>query len=194
MSKLLKPAINCSFCPRLVEFRSENQKKYPSFLNAPVSSFGSLESEVLIVGLAPGLKGANQTGRPFTGDYAGDLLYPTLLKFGLADGIFSKDANDWIKLINCRITNMVRCVPPQNKPTALEAARCRPFLISEISLMKNLKVILALGGLAHTAILTTFSEKKKISSLSTMLITCFLVDYCLRTAIIARATIRIQAF
>ena len=161
MSELLKPAITCNLCPRLVEFRNENQKKFPSFLNAPVSSFGDLKAEILIVGLAPGLKGANRTGRPFTGDYAGDLLYPTLVKFGLADGIFSTHANDKIKLVNCRITNMVRCVPPQNKPTGPEAAMCRPFLISEINQMKSLKVILALGGLAHTAILTTFSESKK---------------------------------
>jgi len=160
-SKLIEPARDCDLCPRLVEFRSENQKKHPSFVNAPVLSFGDLGAEVLIVGLAPGLKGANKTGRPFTGDSAGDLLYPTLVKFGLGDGLFGAHANDGMKLVNCRITNMVRCVPPQNKPTGLEAAMCRPFLISEISQMKNLKVILALGGLAHTAVLTTFSERKK---------------------------------
>ena len=159
-SKLLEPRIDCDLCPRLVMFRSENQKKHPNFVNAPILSFGDLEAEVLIVGLAPGLKGANQTGRPFTGDYAGNLLYPTLVKFGFADGIFSAHANDGIKLVNCRITNSVRCVPPQNKPTGLEATMCRPFLISEIGQMQHLKVILALGGLAHAAVLTTFSERK----------------------------------
>jgi uracil-DNA glycosylase family 4 len=159
-SKLLEPETDCDLCPRLVKYRSENQKKYPDFVNAPVPSFGVLEAEVLIVGLAPGLKGANQTGRPFTGDYAGDLLYPTLVKFGLADGIFRAYANDEIKLVNCRITNAVRCVPPQNKPTGPEAAMCSSFLISEINQMKNLKVILALGRLAHAAVLTTFYERK----------------------------------
>ena len=161
-SKLIEPATDCDLCPRLVKFRSENQKKYPSFVNAPIPSFGDLDSEILIIGLAPGLKGANKTGRPFTGDYAGDLLYPTLVKFGLAKGIFSAHANDGIKLFNCRITNAVRCVPPQNKPTGPEATMCRPFLKSEIGKMQNLKVILALGGLAQAAVLTTFSERKKL--------------------------------
>jgi len=159
-SKLLEPETDCDLCPRLVKFRNTNKKKYPSFVNAPIPSFGDLDSEILIIGLAPGLKGANKTGRPFTGDYAGDLLYPTLVKFGLAYGIFSAHANDGIKLFNCRITNAIRCVPPQNKPTGPEAATCRPFLNSEIGKMQNLKVILALGGLAHAAVLTTFSERK----------------------------------
>jgi len=159
-SKLLEPKPDCGLCPRLVEFRVSNQQLYPHFNNAPVPSFGNLNAALLIVGLAPGLKGANQTGRPFTGDYAGDLLYPTLLKFGLAKGTFGATADDGMELINCRITNAVRCVPPQNKPTGPEATTCRPFLISEIESMPNLKVLLALGGLAHAAILTTFSERK----------------------------------
>jgi uracil-DNA glycosylase family 4 len=158
---LLEPANDCDLCPRLVEFRCANQNKYPSFANAPVPSFGDIRAELLIVGLAPGLKGANQTGRPFTGDYAGDLLYPTLVKFGLAVGRFGANADDGMKLMNCRITNAVRCVPPQNKPTGPEAATCRPFLISEIDQMTKLKIILALGGMAHAAVLTTFSERKK---------------------------------
>ena len=160
-SKLLKPSENCKLCPRLYRFRIENKRKHPSYVNAPIASFGDLKAEILIVGLAPGLRGANQTGRPFTGDFAGDLLYPTLIKFGLAYGVFGAHANDGMCLVNCRITNMVRCVPPQNKPTGTEAATCRPFLISEINQMENLKVILALGGLAHASILTTFSETKK---------------------------------
>jgi uracil-DNA glycosylase family 4 len=158
---LLEPANDCDLCPRLVEFRCANQNKYPSFANAPVPSFGDIGAELLIVGLAPGLKGANQTGRPFTGDYAGDLLYPTLVKFGLAVGRFGANADDGMKLMNCRITNAVRCVPPQNKPTGPEATTCRPFLISEIDQMTKLKVVLALGGMAHAAVLTTFSERKK---------------------------------
>lgn len=157
---MLEPQRDCGLCPRLVEFRETNQRLYPSFDNAPVASFGGLDAELLIVGLAPGLKGANQTGRPFTGDYAGDLLYPTLLKFGLAKGLFGASADDGLQLLNCRITNAVRCVPPQNKPTGPEAATCRPFLISEIESMPKLKILLALGGLAHAAILTTFSERK----------------------------------
>lgn len=157
---MLEPAPDCDLCPRLVEFRKKNQSLYPSFKNEPVPSFGELGAELLIVGLAPGLKGANQTGRPFTGDYAGDLLYPTLLKFGFASGNFGAKANDGLNLNNCRITNAVRCVPPQNKPTGPEAATCRPFLINEIESMPRLKVLLALGGLAHAAILTTFSERK----------------------------------
>lgn len=159
-SKLLEPAPDCGLCPRLVEFRTKNQDLYPTFKNAPVPSFGDQEAELLIVGLAPGLKGANKTGRPFTGDYAGDLLYPTLLKFGFANGRFGANAEDGLELKNCRITNAVRCVPPQNKPTGPEAATCRPFLISEITEMPRLKVLLALGGLAHAAILTTFNERK----------------------------------
>ncbi len=159
-SKLLKPEKDCDLCPRLVEFRTKNQGLYPSFHNGPVPAFGDIGAELLIVGLAPGLKGANQTGRPFTGDYAGDLLYPTLIKFGLAKGAFGAHANDGLELTNCRITNAVRCVPPQNKPTGPEASACRPFLISEIETMSRLKVILALGGLAHAAVLTTFQERK----------------------------------
>ncbi len=157
---MLKPRANCDLCPRLVKFRETNKVLHPSFKNAPVPSFGDIEAEILIVGLAPGLKGANQTGRPFTGDYAGDLLYPTLLKFGLATGRFGATLDDGLELVNCRITNAVRCVPPQNKPTGPEASTCRPFLISEIAAMVNLKVLIALGGLAHAAILTTFSERK----------------------------------
>ena len=155
-----EPPQDCDLCPRLVDFRNKNKTLYPGFHNAPVPSFGDIGAEVLVVGLAPGLKGANQTGRPFTGDYAGDLLYPTLIKFGMAEGIFGATSDDGLKLVNCRITNAVRCVPPQNKPTGPEAVACRPFLINEIELMTNLKVILALGGLAHAAVLTTFGVRK----------------------------------
>ena len=110
------PASDCPICPRLTAFRHRNQEIFPSFHNAPVDSFGPLDARLLIVGLAPGLKGANQTGRPFTGDYAGDLLYATLKKFGFAVGRFGNNADDGLELRDCRITNAVRCVPPENKP------------------------------------------------------------------------------
>lgn len=154
-----EPAHDCSLCPRLEEFRKENQNKFPDKFNAPVPSFGDLNAELLVVGLAPGLKGANFSGRPFTGDYAGDLLYPTLLKFGFATGEFKARADDGLKLVNARITNAVRCVPPQNKPTTDEEKQCRPFLIQEIGAMPNLKVVLSLGLISHNAVLRTFGAK-----------------------------------
>ena len=155
------PAPDCTFCPRLVAFREHNQSKYPDFHNAPVPSFGSLGAALLIVGLAPGLKGANRTARPFTGDYAGDLLYPTLTEFGFAEGIFGADPNDGLQLKNCRITNAVRCVPPENKPVGAEIKSCMPFLIEEIGAMPDLRAILALGGIAHNAVLTSFGRKQR---------------------------------
>jgi len=157
------PHGDCQLCPRLVDFRNENRVRFPDWHNGPVASFGNLSSRLLIVGLAPGLKGANRTGRPFTGDVAGDLLYPTLIRVGLAKGNFAAAPDDGVELINCRITNAVRCVPPQNKVTGPETAACRPFLISEIAMMKDLKVILALGGVAHGAVLSSFGEKKSAS-------------------------------
>jgi len=155
-----EPDLNCDLCPRLVEYRHENCRTYPDFHNAPVPSFGDIGAELLIVGLAPGVKGANQTGRPFTGDYAGDLLYATLLKFGYARGAYEARPDDGLALENCRITNAVKCVPPQNKPIGSEVNACRAFLIEEIQAMKNLKILFALGGLAHGAILSTFGERK----------------------------------
>ncbi len=154
------PAKSCQLCPRLYEFRCANQKKFPDFHNAPVPSFGGLDAELLIVGLAPGLKGANATGRPFTNDYAGDLLYATLLKFGFARGNYQKHANDGFELVNCRITNAVRCVPPENKPTPEEQKTCQPFIRAEIAAMPNLKSVLVLGLIAHNAALDTFGVKK----------------------------------
>ncbi|MBS28418.1 MAG: uracil-DNA glycosylase [Alphaproteobacteria bacterium] len=149
------PAHDCPLCPRLVTFREDNQAKFPDFHNGPVPSFGSTSSRLLIVGLAPGLKGANRTARPFTGDYAGDLLYPTLKKFGFARGNYDAHPDDGVALDDCRITNAVRCVPPQNKPVGAEVVACRPFFASELAAMTNLKVVLALGGLAHKATLAT---------------------------------------
>ncbi|WP_417820798.1 uracil-DNA glycosylase [Terasakiella sp.] len=154
------PAHDCGFCPRLVEFRENNREKFPDFFNGPVPSFGPLEAQMLVVGLAPGLKGANCTGRPFTGDYAGDLLYPTLKAFGFAHGEYGARPDDGFELHNCRITNAVRCVPPQNKTIAAEERACRPFLIDEMAAMKNLRVLVALGGVAHNAVIQTLGLKK----------------------------------
>jgi len=155
----LEPAPDCTLCPRLVDFRVQNQAKFPDFHNAPVQSFGPLDAEILIVGLAPGLKGANRTGRPFTGDGAGDLLYPTLLKLNLADGDFGASAEDGLVLKNCRITNAVRCVPPANKSNAQESTACRSFLLAEIKAMKNLKTLVAIGKFSHDSLLKTFGFK-----------------------------------
>lgn len=158
----IEPQPDCSLCPRLVAFRQANQAAFPGFHNNPVRAFGSADARLLIVGLAPGLKGANQTGRPFTGDYAGDLLYQTLLKFGFAEGSYGRHAGDGLRLIDCRVTNAVRCVPPENKPIGAEAKNCRPFLAAEIAAMKGLRIILCLGNLAHAAVLTTLDARKSL--------------------------------
>jgi uracil-DNA glycosylase family 4 len=144
----------------LAAFRDDNRTRHPGFHNAPVASFGPLEARLLIVGLAPGLKGANQTGRPFTGDYAGDLLYATLEKFGLAQGTYRRHAGDGLELIDCRITNAVRCVPPQNKPTPEESKTCRPFLAAELAGLERLEIVLALGTLAHGEVLAALGHRK----------------------------------
>lgn len=154
------PGRDCDLCPRLRAFILKNRELYPDFHNGPVDSFGSIDARVLIVGLAPGLKGANRTARPFTGDYAGDLLYPTLSEFGFADGTYGADPNDGLSLRDCRITNAVRCVPPENKPVGAEINTCRPFLISEIEAMAKLKIILALGSIAHNSVIRTLGHKQ----------------------------------
>ena len=155
-----QPEHECPLCPRLLAYRNDNRQRFPDWHNGPVVSFGSPDACLLIVGLAPGLKGANRTGRPFTGDVAGDLLYPTLIKFGLAHGTFGAEPDDGLESRDCRITNAVRCAPPQNKVTGPEIAACRPFLSTEIANMKKLKVILALGVVAHGAVLSCLGEKK----------------------------------
>jgi uracil-DNA glycosylase family 4 len=156
-----EPSCDCAFCPRLAAFRAANRKAHPDFFNAPVPAFGRLDARVLIVGLAPGLKGANRTGRPFTGDYAGDLLYATLPKFGFARGTYDRRADDGFALVECRITNAVRCVPPENKPTPAEARMCREsFLAAEIAAMKRLTAIVALGQLAHNEVLEALGEHR----------------------------------
>ncbi len=159
---LSAPSADCRLCPRLVQFRTDNQQKFPEWHNAPVPAFGPASAKLLVVGLAPGLKGANRTGRPFTGDYAGDLLYPSLLKFGLAEGEYGASVDDGLKLTECRITNAVRCVPPANKPTPEEQKTCRDFLAAEIQAMPHLTSILALGRIAHDAVLSTLGLRKSI--------------------------------
>ena len=157
---VLCPKKDCKLCPRLVEYREGNKLKFPTYHNAPVPPFGNLDAEILIVGLAPGLNGANQTGRPFTNDYAGDVLYPILKEFGLAQGNYQKRKDDGFELINVRITNSVKCAPPKNVVTGDEVKTCGQFLISEIENMPNLKVILTLGGVAHNAVLGVLGYKK----------------------------------
>jgi len=155
-----EPSRDCPLCPRLAKFRADNRAAFPDFHNAPVRAFGALAARLLIVGLAPGLKGANRTGRPFTGDYAGDLLYATLAKFGYARGAYDRRRDDGLELVDCRITNAVRCVPPQNKPTPEEARTCRSFLAAEIAAMPKLAAILALGQLAHNEVLSTLGQRR----------------------------------
>ena len=160
MDKGFAPSRDCDLCPRLAEFRDQNRSAYPDFFNAPVPAFGPIDARLLIVGLAPGLKGANQTGRPFTGDFAGDLLYATLGKYGFASGQYDQRLDDGLALLDCRVTNGVRCVPPQNKPTGPEINACRPFLEQEIAAMTNLDCIVALGGVSHGTVLATLGERK----------------------------------
>lgn len=156
------PSRNCRLCPRLAAFREVHRAAHSEWFNAPVPSFGDDDAELLIVGLAPGLKGANRTGRPFTGDYAGGLLYPTLRKFGLAEGVYDARPDDGVLLRRARITNAVRCVPPQNKPEPGEIATCRRFLAAEIVSMSQLRAILALGAIAHHTVLDALGLRRRL--------------------------------
>ena len=153
------PPKDCPLCPRLAAFRAENKVKFPDYWNAPVPSLGPLDASILIAGLAPGLHGANATGRPFTGDWAGDLLYATLLRHGLAKGKYEERADDALELVNCRIANAVRCVPPQNKPEPSEIRTCRQFLLSELASLPKVKVIFALGKIAHDSVLKALDAR-----------------------------------
>jgi uracil-DNA glycosylase len=155
-----QPPKDCRLCPRLAQFRDANRVAYPAYFNAPVPTWGASDGRLLIVGLAPGLHGANRTGRPFTGDYACDLLYATLLKHGLATGDYLKRADDGLELQHCAITNAVRCVPPQNKPLPAEIKTCRTFLSAQIAAMPHLRAILALGGIAHASVCDALGVKK----------------------------------
>ncbi len=153
------PPRDCAKCPRLVTFREGARAEHPDWFNAPVPTFASAEPRLLIVGLAPGLRGANRTGRPFTGDFAGDLLYETLLASGLARGHYDQRADDGLTLVDCAITNAVRCVPPQNKPLPAEIACCRPHLTATIGALPKVEALLALGRIAHDQVLRTLGLK-----------------------------------
>ena len=153
MGPAVSPGRDCPLCPRLVRCRTAARGEHSDWHNAPVESFGPRAARLLIVGLAPGMRGANRTGRPFTGDAAGDLLYATLGRFRFAEGDYAAHAGDGLRLVDCRITNAVRCVPPENKPVAAEVNACRRFLAAELAAMPELRVVLALGTLAHNAVL-----------------------------------------
>lgn len=154
-----EPGADCPLCPRLAEFRHQQRITFPDWYNAPVPSFGAAGARLVIVGLAPGLKGANRTGRPFTGDYAGDLLYATLEKFGFAEGKYGASAHDGLTLPDCLITNAVRCVPPQNKPLPAETRTCNAYLSATLQHARP-KAILALGRIAHDAVLDALALRR----------------------------------
>jgi uracil-DNA glycosylase len=154
------PGRDCPRCPRLVGFRQHWRELEPEWFNAPVDSFGPPDARLLVLGLAPGLRGANRTGRPFTGDYAGDLLYSTLNKFGFSRGTYSASPDDGLELVDCRISNAVRCVPPENKPTPQEITACRDFLNATIEEMSKLVVVIALGRIAHETFVSAGGERR----------------------------------
>jgi uracil-DNA glycosylase len=155
-----KPGRDCPLCPRLKAFREDWRRLEPEWFNAPVASFGARNARLLIVGLAPGLKGANRTGRPFTGDYAGDLLYETLGHFGFARGSYAARADDGLTLVDARITNAVRCVPPENKPTPEEIKTCRAFLAATIAEMRQLRAIVTLGRISHETTVAALNHRR----------------------------------
>lgn len=155
-----EPSAQCRLCPRLATFLDVQRTRNPSWFNRPVPSFGPTNARLLIVGLAPGLQGANRTGRPFTGDYAGDLLYETLSRFGFSSGRYEARPDDGLRLRDCMITNAVRCVPPENKPTSAEIKTCGQFLRQRMETLPRLAVILALGRIAHDGSLAALGKRK----------------------------------
>lgn len=157
---LPNPAKDCKSCPRLVAFREKHRTAQPDWYNAPVRTFAAPGPRLLIVGLAPGLRGANRTGRPFTGDYAGDLLYETLVDFGFARGQYEARPDDSLELVDAAITNAVRCVPPENKPTGPEIRTCLPFLTQTIDALPSLVAVVALGRIAHDATLSALGLRR----------------------------------
>jgi uracil-DNA glycosylase family 4 len=161
-----KPGRDCPRCPRLAAFRQSWREREPSWFNAPVPSFGPLDARLLIVGLAPGLRGANRTGRPFTGDWAGDLLYATLKEYGFARGDYDERPDDTLELIDARITNGVRCVPPENKPLPVEINTCRDYLVPSIAEMPELCAIVALGRIAHETTVKALGAKRSEAAFS----------------------------
>lgn len=159
MATFVEPSRDCPLCPRLENFRAEQRIAHPDWFNAPVPSFGDPEAWLAIVGLAPGLQGANRTGRPFTGDHAGHLFYATLLKYGLAEGSYEARPDDGLRLTGAIIINSVRCVPPQNKPTPEEVRTCRQFLAPPLAALGNLRVVVALGQIAHQSAVKALGGK-----------------------------------
>ena len=154
-----RPGRNCPRCPRLVALRELLRAREPGWFNAPVPAFGPREARLAVIGLAPGLRGANRTGRPFTGDFAGGLLYHTLAEYGFARGRYDARVDDGLELIDCRIVNAVRCVPPENKPTTGEIANCRPFLKQDLADMPRLAAVVALGRIAHDSIIVALGGR-----------------------------------
>lgn len=148
-----EPPVDCPICPRLVEYRGENRAAHPAWFNGPAPSFGDPDARLLVVGLAPGRQGANRTGRPFTGDFAGVLLYQTLVDFGFARGTYGANPDDGLVLVDCMITNAVRCAPPGNRPLPAEETACRPFLAARIAALARLRVIITLGDVARRNVL-----------------------------------------
>lgn len=154
-----EPPRDCPLCPRLVAYRAENAAAHPDWFNGAAPSFGPQDARLLVVGLAPGRTGANRTGRPFTGDWAGDLLYPTLARYDFSSGRFDTDGDDDLRLHGAMITNAVGCAPPQNKPIGAEMSNCRPFLAARIQSLASLQVMIALGRVAHENVLRTLGER-----------------------------------
>ena len=161
MTAPTEPDRDCGLCPRLADFRQQWRAAEPSWHNAPVATFGKPTSRLLIVGLAPGVRGANRTGRPFTGDTAGEILYRTMTEYGYASGTFDARPDDGMTLVDASVTNAVRCVPPKNKPVAAEIRSCRPFLTATIAAMPNLSVMLALGRIAHDSVVAALGQKPR---------------------------------
>jgi uracil-DNA glycosylase family 4 len=155
-----EPDRDCALCPRLRKFRQEWRKREPAWFNAPVPSFGPATARLLIVGLAPGLQGANRTGRPFTGDHAGVLLYDTLSRYGFAKGTYAARPDDGLELVDARIANAVRCVPPENKPTSAEITTCRNFLKATFAEMPRLRAVVALGRIAHETAVVALEARR----------------------------------
>lgn len=162
MTKIMAEAPkDCDLCPRLRQFILDQRQKEPDWFNGAVPSFGDANAKLLVIGLAPGMTGANRTGRPFTGDWAGDLLYATLGKFGFTRGTYDRRPDDGLELDNAMITNAVRCVPPQNKPVGAEINQCRPFLKARIDALRQVKVLLCLGKISHDSTVRAFGLRLK---------------------------------
>jgi uracil-DNA glycosylase family 4 len=154
-----EPSRDCPLCPRLVAYREENRRKEPDWFNGPAPSFGDPDARLLVLGLAPGRSGANRTGRPFTGDYAGTLLYETLHKFGFSDGVFQARIDDGLRLKDCMVSNAVRCAPPGNKPLPVEETTCRAFLAARLAALPRLKAVVTLGDVSRRNLLKAVGLK-----------------------------------